>query len=126
MQTSLYQSVILKLTNNLFHQLKHEMPALMAHTSVTPEGVTLRTTASKLRPLAFFIRNSSHLQFRTLVDIAVIDKLLPAGRFVVNYLFFSMITNQRIAIQLFASETTTIPSLAAPFANGQRLFASAS
>jgi NADH:ubiquinone oxidoreductase subunit C len=72
------------------------------------------------------LRNSTYLQFRSLVDIAVVDKLRSNGRFVVNYLFLSMPTNQRLVVQLFANETSTMPSLAVPFANGQRLFAAAS
>jgi hypothetical protein len=59
------------------------------------------------------------------VDIAVVDKLRPIGRFAVNYLFLSMATNQRTVVQLFVDETSTIPSLAVPFANGQRVFAGA-
>jgi len=89
-------------------------------------GMTIRTSASKLRALVLYIRNNSRLQFRTLVDIAVVDKLLAPGRFSVNYLFLSMVTNQRLTVQLYANETSTIPSLVSQFANGQRLFASAS
>ena len=87
--------------------------------------MVLRTSAEKLRPVALFVRNSSLLQCRTLVDIAVVDKLLPLGRFSVNYMFLSMVTNQRVTVQLFANETTTIPSLATAFVKEQRLFASA-
>jgi len=120
------QETFLKNTTELLQNCQQEIPALISLTSVTPEGILLRTTPSKIRPLALYIRNNSLLQFRTLVDIAVVDKLLPAGRFAVNYSFLSMVTNQRITLQLYAAETTTVPSLAAPFANTQRLFASAS
>jgi NADH:ubiquinone oxidoreductase subunit C len=78
-----------------------------------------------VRAISLFVRNSTYWQFRTLVDIAVVDRLLPASRFVVNYLFLSMPTGQRLTVQLFANETSTIPSVAVPFANGQRLFSSA-
>lgn len=126
MLTTTEQEVFLKITTTLLQNCQQEIPALVSSVRVTPEGVLLRTAPSKVRPLAVYIRNNSLLQFRTLVDIAVVDKLLPAGRFAVNYSFLSMVTNQRLTVQLFATETTTIPSLAAPFINAQRLFASAS
>jgi NADH:ubiquinone oxidoreductase subunit C len=119
------QAAILRQSSKLLRQIQQDLPGLVYSTVSTPDGMILRTSPSKLRALALFLRNSSRMQFRTLVDIAVVDKLHPVGRFAVNYLFLSMITNQRITIQLFANETTTIPSLASPFANGQRLFAAA-
>ncbi len=36
-----------------------------------------------------------------------------------------MATNQRTTVQLFVDETSAVPSLAVPFANGQRVFAGA-
>ena len=107
------------------NQIRRTLPALVVSAIPTADGLLLRTAPSKLRALALFLRNSTYLQLRTLVDIAVVDKLLPEGRFAVNYLLLSMTTNQRVTIQLFANETTTIASLAVPFANGQRLFAAA-
>jgi NADH:ubiquinone oxidoreductase subunit C len=126
MSTSTEQEFFLKSTTTLLQNCQQEIPALVSSVRVTPEGILLRTSPAKVRPLALYIRNNSLLQFRTLVDIAVVDRLLPAGRFAVSYSFLSMITNQRITLQLFATETTTIPSLASPFVNTQRLFASAS
>ena len=124
--TTQEQENFLKTATLALQNCQQELPALVSSVRVTPEGIILRTTPTKVRPLALYIRNSSLLQFRTLVDIAVVDKLLPAGRFAVNYSFLSMVTNQRITVQLYATETTTIPSLASPFVNAQRLFASAS
>ena len=123
---SMEQEIFLKTATTFLQNCQQEIPALVSSVRVTPEGITLRTSPAKLRPLALYMRNSSLLQFRTLVDIAVVDKLIPAGRFAVNYSLLSMVTNQRVTLQLHATETTTIPSLAAPFANAQRLFASAS
>lgn len=120
------QEFFLKTTTTLLQNCQQELPALVFSVRVTPEGILLRTSPAKVRPLALYVRNNSLLQFKTLVDIAVVDKLLPAGRFAVNYSLLSVITNQRVTLQLFATETTTIPSLASPFVNAQRLFASAS
>ena len=105
--------------------LRMSVPDLVYSVTPTSDGLLLRTTPSKLRTLSMLLRNSSYQQFRSLVDIAVVDKLRSSGRFAVNYLFLSMTTNQRAIVQVFVSETSTIPSLAVPFANGQRLFAAA-
>jgi NADH:ubiquinone oxidoreductase subunit C len=110
---------------NLLQDIQEELPGLIYSVRTTPHGLLVRTTASKLRPLSFYFRNNNQLQFKTLVDIAVVDKILGQGRFAANYLFLSMITNQRLTLQLFLNETSVVPSLATPFANGQRLFASA-
>ena len=126
MLTMTEQNIFFKTATTALQNCQQEIPALVSSVRTTPEGVVLRTSPAKIRPLAMYIRNSSLLQFRTLVDIAAVDKLLPRGRFAVNYSFLSMVTNQRVTLQLYVTETTTIPSLAAPFANAQRLFASAS
>jgi NADH:ubiquinone oxidoreductase subunit C len=126
MKNSILQNVTLKKATLTAHWLRTTLPALVYSATPTNDGLLIRTSPGSLRALALFLRSSTYFQFRTLVDIAVIDKLRPVGRFAVNYLFLSMHTNQRIVLQLFANETTTIPSLAVPFANGQRLFAGAS
>jgi NADH:ubiquinone oxidoreductase subunit C len=82
--------------------------------------ILLGTAANKLRWLAFYLRNSSLLQFRSLVDIAVVDKLLVNGRFSINYLFLSMRTNQRLTVRLFADVTSPVLSLSVMFAGGVR------
>lgn len=102
------------------------LPSLIYRTRNTPNGLIFCTTATKLRPLALALRNNSLGLFRHLVDVAATDRLLSSGRFVVNYIFLSCVTNQRLTLQFAVNETTIIPSLAAPFTNGQRLFASAS
>lgn len=119
------QELTLQRNTAIGYQLKDDLPALIFGVVPSVEGLLVRTSSSKIRALALFFRNSTHFQLRTLVDIAVVDKLLPTGRFSVNYLFMSMLTNQRLTLQIFANETATLPSLAVPYANGQRLFAAA-
>lgn len=116
------QIVSKQLTTSVLAQLQEGLPGLIYSTRNVSHGATIRTSAGKLRPLAACLRNSGYLQFKTLVDIAVVDKVLGAGRFAVNYLFLAPVLNQRVNVQLFSGETTTLPSLAVPFANGQRLF----
>ena len=92
---------------------------------VTPAGLTLQTTPAGLPALALLLRNHTLSQFSTLTDIAAVDKLHAQGRFVLTYHFLSTHTNQRLTVQTFSTETSIIPSLAAPFVNGQRIFAAA-
>lgn len=119
-----YQQIVLRLNETMLTQLAQDVPGLIHSTQAATDNLVVRTTGSKLRAVAVYLRNSTQLQFRTLVDIAVVDRLLPHGRFAVNYLFLSMITNQRVTVQVFANETSTLPSLAVPFGR-QRFFASA-
>jgi len=114
-------------TTDFFAQeLRNALPALVYSATPRNDGLLIRTSPNALRALALFLRNSTLLQFKSLIDIAVVDRLRRNGRFSINYLFLSVITNQRCIVQTFANETSTLLSLAVPFANGQRLFASAS
>jgi len=112
-------------TTAVLDRTQEDLSGLIYSAKNAGHSVVVRTSARKLRALSLVFRSSSHLQFKTLVDIAVVDKVLGAGRFAVNYLFLSMLMNQRVGVQLFCSEVTTLPSLAVPFASGQRLFACA-
>jgi NADH:ubiquinone oxidoreductase subunit C len=114
-----------RLISKALEHTRTDLPGLVYSTKVTPHGIVLRTSPRKLRALSFYVRNNGRFLMRTLVDIAVVDRIRGPGRFVVNYLFLSMILNQRIILQLSVDETVTIPTLTAPFANNQRLFACA-
>jgi hypothetical protein len=48
-----------------------------------------------------------------------------ADRFAVQYLFLSDFYRRRFSIEAFTSEVEALPSLAAPFFRGQKIFASA-
>lgn len=107
----LYQQAVLQTVQTAILHAQQELPAVISSVRVTPEGILLRTTASKLPLLGLYLRNSTMLRFRTLSDTAVVDRLLPVGRFVVNYNLLSTTINQRVTIQLAVSETEPIPSL---------------
>ena len=107
-------------------QLATALPKLVFGTSSTPFiPLQLQTTPENLRALALIIKASALTQATLLTDIVVTDRLEQAGRFSVKYLFLSLRYNQRMVVELFARETTIIPSLAAPFAMGQRIFSGA-
>jgi len=105
--------------------LRKALPALVYSASPQNDGILLRTTPAKLRALMYYLSRCPALQLKTLADIAAVDRLRSNARFSINYLLFSAIMNQRLVVQVYGNETATIPSLAVPFANGQRLFASA-
>lgn len=107
----LYQQAAFQTVQTAIFHTQQELPAVISSVRVTPEGLILRTTARKLQVLALYLRDSTMFQFRALPDTAVVDRLLPAGRFVVNYHLLSRTINQRITIQLSVSETEPIPSL---------------
>jgi hypothetical protein len=104
---------------------KQQLGTLVLATSVTALNTTFHVRPSSLRPTALYLRNSTQLQASTLVDIVVIDRLISPGRFVVKYLFRSSRVNRRRNLSFSVNEVAIIPSLAAPFANNQRVFAAA-
>jgi NADH:ubiquinone oxidoreductase subunit C len=106
-------------------QIRSILPGLVFRAAYTPNGVVLRTTRDSIRPLAAFLRNSTGLQSSVLTDIAATDKLDQVGRFSIKYNFLSVVYNRRLTVELFSEETLSIPSLAAPFLNNQKIFASA-
>lgn len=110
---------------SMSQQLCKTLPALVFSATPKNDGLLLRTTPSALRALAYYLCKHPLFQLKSIVDIAVVDRLRSSARFSINYLFFSAATNQRLLVQVFADETTTIPSLSVPFSNGQRLFAAA-
>lgn len=125
MQPTLLQNILFNERTEHSLLTQDNLRALVYSASPTSDGLLVRVSPSNLRKVCLILRNSTLTQLRSLVDIAVVDKLCAMGRFTVNYLFLSMITNQRVTIQLFVDETTTVPSLAIPFGRGQRLFAGA-
>jgi len=117
------QKLTLDRNSALGYQLLEDLPSFIFGVVPSVEGLLVRTTQSQLRALAFLLRNYSQFQLKVLVDLAVVDRLKTVSRFSVNYLLVSVLTNQRLTLQVFTAETATIPSLAVPYAKGQRLFA---
>jgi NADH:ubiquinone oxidoreductase subunit C len=101
------------------------VPALIFNSTVQHNELVLRTTPAELRELCIFVRNNELFQMTSLVDIQGVDRLKAAGRFVVKYSLLSTKLNQRCTIEVAVNEITPIPSIAGPFFNNQRIFASA-
>jgi NADH:ubiquinone oxidoreductase subunit C len=93
--------------------------------SSSPADLCFVTVPSRLRALAVLLRNLSTYSASTLIDIVVLDKIDARGRFAVKYLFLSTHNSQRFSILFHVDEVTAVPSLAAPFFNNLKIFASA-
>ena len=106
-------------------QIKDILPSLVLQANYTPNGIILKTTRNNIRALASVLRYSGVTQATILSDIAATDKLDKVGRFAVKYNFLSVKYNRRVIVEVFSDETLSIPSLAAPFLNEKKLFASA-
>lgn len=106
-------------------QIKSLAPALVFQAAYSPNGIVLRTSRNRIRALAAFMRNSTSLQATILTDIAATDKLDQSGRFSIKYNFLSVTYNRRFTVELYCEETLSVPSLATPFLNNQKVFAAA-
>lgn len=125
--TNLNQTIIAKAAIQNNSQLATHITTIFPNISanVTPLALTLRTTPAQLRALAAFVAKTTTIRATALVDIAVTDRLGSRGRFSIKYLFLSVLYNSRLVIEVYADETTSIPSLANPFFNRTCIFASA-
>jgi NADH:ubiquinone oxidoreductase subunit C len=82
-------------------------------------------TPLRLRTLALILSKHSTNLVKTLIDIAVVDRIRSRSRFTINYLLLSTRLNQRVQLRTFAGETTVLPSLAAPFMRATSIFPAA-
>jgi len=123
--STLTQHATFSLSSASAVQLAVALPALIPSVAVLPAAISFRTVPARLRATALVLRNSTAVQASTLVDLVVVDKLNRRGRFAVKYSLLSTSTNQRYSLDIFADEIMTIPSLAAPFVRGAKVFAAA-
>jgi NADH:ubiquinone oxidoreductase subunit C len=120
------QQIISKaLVSSVARAATRSAPALVFNTTIKQNEITIRTTPKTVRSLLTFLRNSELFQMTSLVDIQTTDRLETTGRFVVKYALLSTKLNQRCTVELCVDELTPIPSVACPFFNNQRIFASA-
>lgn len=119
------QLALYKVSVTQTKQFTHTVPNLVLATTAHQTGMVLKTTRKLVRPLAAFLRNNSATQAAVLVDIAATDKLDRGGRFSIKYSFLSVTFNRRLTVEVSSNETLSVPSLAAPFFNNQKIFASA-
>jgi NADH dehydrogenase (ubiquinone) Fe-S protein 3 len=70
--------------------------------------MTLSILRKDLVPICTFLKNHTNTQFKTLLDIVVVDYPLRKNRFEVIYVFLSMSRNTRL---LLKSQLTTLSSI---------------
>lgn len=119
------QTEIISFSTNLIlsNVIRNALPS--ARVNTTPLALTVRTTPLQLRNVTSFLAKATNIRSGSLVDIAVTDRLGVRGRFSVKYLFLSSFYNNRLIVEVYADETTAVPSIAGPFFNRKRIFASA-
>jgi NADH:ubiquinone oxidoreductase subunit C len=64
-----------------------------------------------LLPLCIFLKKHTNTQFKTLLDIVVVDYPLRKERFEVIYIFLSISRNTRLLVKSQLSVLSSIPSL---------------
>lgn len=72
---------------------------------------TLYTTPENLLPLARWLRDHVHTQFKCLIDVTAVDFPDRPSRFEVVYHFLSPRWNQRLRLKVPVDELTPVPSL---------------
>lgn len=87
-----------------------------AQTTGTPDAArcrepTLYTTPEHLLPLARFLRDHVHTQFKCLIDVTAVDFPDRPARFEVVYHLLSPRWNQRLRLKVPVDELTPVPSL---------------
>jgi NADH/F420H2 dehydrogenase subunit C len=87
-----------------------------AQTTGTPDAArarepTLFTTPENLLPLARFLRDHVHTQFKCLIDVTAVDFPDRPARFEVVYHLLSPRWNQRLRLKVPVDELTPVPSL---------------
>lgn len=122
--------VIAYLTSRQTVRISELLPRLTPSTRASLiSGGYVRTTADALVPSIIFLRNNTLYQLQTLSELAAIDRLPIANyeeeRFSIQYVLLSQQYNQRITVTVHTTEVDSVPSLAAPLLQNQKVFASA-
>lgn len=119
------QLVVRHILSEVAKRAVSNAPTAIYGASVKHQEIIFRTTPAAIRSVLVLLRNNDILQMSTLADIQATDRLGAAGRFTVKYSLLSTNLNQRCIVELCVDEITTIPSVACPFFNDQRIFAGA-
>jgi NADH:ubiquinone oxidoreductase subunit C len=56
-------------------------------------------------------KNHTHLYFKQLIEIAVIDRLTQIDRFKINYILFSQVFNTRLILSIEVNEINNVFSI---------------
>lgn len=95
-------------------RIRKMLPRLVYTTRSVALATVIRVRPKTLRHVAVFLKNSTLYQFKTLTEIAVVDRPSEVNRFSVRYCFLSYRYNQRVIVELYTNETRSIPSLTLP------------
>lgn len=101
--------------SDLESRLRENVPAAVVSSSRSLGELTIVTSSEHIFELLIFLRDDERCQFRTLVDLCVVDYPEDARRFEVVYHLLSMRRNCRIRLKLAVSEAETVPSAVRAF-----------
>jgi NADH dehydrogenase (ubiquinone) Fe-S protein 3 len=73
--------------------------------------ITLNIFKKFLFPLCAFLKNHTNTQFKTLLDIVIVDYPLKSDRFEVIYIFLSISRNSRLLVKSQVSALSAIASI---------------
>lgn len=93
--------------NRLFFKQKELHIELLSHTF--------------LKPILFFLKNSSFLQYKLLVDIVAVDFLTSLSRFEIIYVLLSPKFNSRIFIKVYLSNFFSLDTIQSIYPNANWL-----
>lgn len=105
-------------TNTFINSLVHFIPKYIESVQYDNNvQLSITTTSLNLKPLLFFLRNSSLLRFASLMDIFGVDYLQKSvdKRYEINYYLLSHSFNERIRIKLNINENEEVNSIISLF-----------
>lgn len=79
--------------------------------------ITLRVVKDSLVPLCIFLRGHTNTQFRTLLDIVVVDYPFRKERFEITYVLLSVARNTRLLLKTSVTTFSGIQSIVAYYAS---------
>ena len=85
--------------------------------SIKQNSIVLSIKREYLGPISTFLRGHTHTQFRTLLDLVVVDYPLRRDRFELTYVFLSTIRNTRLFLKTSMSTLSSIQSLSTQYAS---------
>jgi len=112
-EEKIYQHTLLKQSINLqtMFFFKLLFPRFISKLLLNGGNVYIYVKKKFLIQLMFFLNNHSYMNYKTLVDIAVVDKLQMQKRFIIYYNLLSIMYTARAFVIVETDESTSIPSL---------------
>lgn len=86
------------------------------HVSVKQDAITLNIRKNSLESICTFLSRHTNTQFRTLLDIVVVDYPFRKDRFEVTYVLLSVARNMRLLLRTSTATFSAIHSVVSCYA----------